>query len=147
MRAMMYLSEAATVNANDGARNWFTRDLASISSVSRKQNLEYGVTGFLSYFNGFFLQFLEGDRAAVSELTSKIFNDARHNHFTVLLDRSVDSRSFSAWRTRLIGDLRNDTEYRRFLSRFDGQFTTSSQLDSSIFSSFNIEPSLYQECG
>ena len=52
--------------------------LGDILAVSRANNVLLGITGFLIYIDGGFLQILEGDERAVRELFMHTCNDRRH---------------------------------------------------------------------
>jgi hypothetical protein len=73
--------------------------LASILSQSRKNNPETGVTGVLCVCcGGVFIQALEGGRAEVNQLYSKVSRDDRHTDVTLLEYAEISERRFSGWR-------------------------------------------------
>lgn len=134
MRALLYISEAETPSQD----RWFSRDFAAISKAAKLSNREAKVSGFLTYYDGCFMQYIEGEKSQLAKLTSKIFSDPRHNHIKILLDRSIDSRSFGDFRARLIGDLKKDNKFDQFIRRFDGEFVIQSKLDEVFAHSFGI---------
>lgn len=69
---------------------------------ARRYNEQQGITGTLCYGNGHFLQCIEGEKAKVSALTQSIFADKRHKDVQVLLLQTIEQRSFSDWRMRLL---------------------------------------------
>lgn len=71
--------------------------LRSILSVSRRNNLAAGVTGFLIFDRNSFLQVLEGPRETLDAKMARISEDDRHREVTVLDVRPVEQRSFQAW--------------------------------------------------
>jgi hypothetical protein len=73
--------------------------LASILSQSRKNNPETGVTGVLCVCcGGVFIQALEGGRAEVNQLYSKVSRDDRHTDVTLLEYAEISERRFPGWR-------------------------------------------------
>ena len=143
MRALLYISEAQA----PGESKWFSADFASISKSANLLNKEAQVSGFLSYYDGRFVQYLEGEKSELSNLSSKIFSDPRHSHVKILLDGSINSRSFGDFRSRLIGDLKKDEEYTRFLKRFDGDFVIQSKSDEKFANAFGIPTNTLFMCG
>lgn len=65
-------------------------------------NQQQGITGILCYGNGHFLQCIEGQKAHVFALKERIFADSRHKNVKTLLLRTIDHRSFSDWRMRML---------------------------------------------
>ena len=88
MRQLLYVSNTS--------RHIPGRLLDDILAASRKNNAALGVTGMLLYLDGGFLQVLEGEDAAVSEIYAKIRRDERHWNVKALLDREAP-RSFGTW--------------------------------------------------
>ena len=58
--------------------------LQDIGNAARKHNPVAGVRGVLLYAAGFFIQWLEGDEAAVTDLMQRIVKDPRHTHVQVV---------------------------------------------------------------
>ncbi len=73
-----------------------------VEAHARRYNEQQGITGTLCYGNGHFLQCIEGEKAKVSALTQSIFADKRHKDVQVLLLQTIEQRSFSDWRMRLL---------------------------------------------
>ena len=143
MRALLYISEAKVRDQS----KWFSSDFASISKALKSPNREAKISGFLTYYDGCFMQYIEGEKSELSQLSSKIFSDPRHNHIKILLDRSIDSRSFGDFRSRLIGDLKKDEKFARFLNRFDGDFMIQSKSDEEFANAFGIPTNTLSMCG
>ena len=72
-------------------------DLEEILRTSRKNNARLGITGMLLYGNKTFVQILEGEEKAVSELVEKIKRDSRHADFHVLKKKTIDRREYADW--------------------------------------------------
>lgn len=73
-----------------------------VEKHARDHNESHGITGILCYGNGEFLQCIEGSKKEVLTLQDRIFADTRHKNIKVLLIRSIEQRSFSDWRMRLL---------------------------------------------
>lgn len=72
----------------------------SILDESRENNVEHGVTGVLCIdpAGQYFLQVIEGARAAVNRLYGNIARDSRHSDLMLLHFEEIEERHFSAWR-------------------------------------------------
>lgn len=71
------------------------RDLSELLSQSRKNNLEFGITGMLLYANREFVQLLEGEEHSVKSVFDIIRQDPRHTAVEVLHEGPIDARAFS----------------------------------------------------
>ena len=72
-------------------------DLQSLLGVSRRNNSALGVTGILLYKDGNFLQVIEGEKAVVDELYSKIARDGRHGGIMTFFREEIAEREFPDW--------------------------------------------------
>ena len=72
-------------------------DLKDILAASQRNNARVGVTGALCLANGIFLQQLEGDRTAVSQLYHRILLDPRHRDPAILDFSEIVARKFTQW--------------------------------------------------
>lgn len=72
-------------------------ELHAILRSSRANNLKHGITGVLCFYDGFFVQVLEGGRAAVNALYNRVITDARHREVTLLGYEQVTERRFAGW--------------------------------------------------
>ncbi|AGX88020.1 EAL domain-containing protein [Candidatus Symbiobacter mobilis] len=85
----MYVSEA--VDAMD------RHTIESLVQQSRKFNSTHGITGYLLYEKGYFLQLLEGRKEIVDSLLLKISQDGRHKNMKTILKGLTKSRLFHEW--------------------------------------------------
>lgn len=69
----------------------------NILLTARQYNTLHGITGALIYRDDLFLQLLEGDSITVRNIMKRINLDERHTDVSVLYERSIPSRTFSAW--------------------------------------------------
>jgi hypothetical protein len=72
-------------------------ELAAILKKSRANNARSGVTGVLCLADGFFIQVIEGGRAAVNQLYNRIVVDGRHGEVTLLGYDEVRERRYAGW--------------------------------------------------
>lgn len=73
-----------------------------VEEHARHYNEQQNITGTLCYGSGHFLQCLEGEKAKVLALQERIFADSRHKNVKILLLKTIDQRTFSDWRMRLL---------------------------------------------
>ena len=89
---LIYASHIAPVCLDD-----LKSALVSIVSRSIPANRKARITGLLIAHKGWFVQALEGPRAAVEALFETIAADARHHHALPLSQGEVDGRLFEQW--------------------------------------------------
>lgn len=80
------------------SREEMTQDkLDAVLAVARANNSAAGVTGLLLFHDGSFFQVLEGAKADVLRIFSKIERDHRHSRVIVLQTKSAPERAFPTW--------------------------------------------------
>ena len=94
MRCIVYISMET--------RRLRREDIAEILRVSRMKNTLRGITGELMYYDGLFLQVLEGEAAQLDELLATLRQDRRHREVRVLLDETIGERHFADWSMGLV---------------------------------------------
>jgi Sensors of blue-light using FAD len=72
-------------------------DVCAIMQTAERSNREDGISGMLCWSGEFFLQCLEGERAVVSRLYSRICNDSRHADIELIVAAPTSVRWFSEW--------------------------------------------------
>jgi hypothetical protein len=72
-------------------------ELEEILKKSRENNTRLGLTGMLLYYEGAFMQVLEGSEETVRGLYTRIGLDPRHHLITLLLTEYVPERNFPDW--------------------------------------------------
>lgn len=86
---LIYASSATSV---------FTESaLEPLLKQSRDNNAAHGISGILLYYEGSFLQVIEGEALEVEHLINVIKSDVRHHSFLQLLRRSIETREFPEW--------------------------------------------------
>ena len=71
--------------------------LRDILDASISWNKDHDITGGLVCVEGTYLQYLEGEEAAVDQVFAMISRDRRHSDLKVLEHRSVQRRMFVDW--------------------------------------------------
>lgn len=64
---------------------------------ARAHNRGDNITGCLLYYNGEFLQYLEGNQIKVLQLFDKIKTDPRHQNIQLISHDHIDARQFEKW--------------------------------------------------
>jgi len=72
-------------------------DISELLTSCRTKNTRNKITGMLIYFDGTFVQFLEGPEDTLTSLYSKILNDKRHQEIILLIDGESQERQFEDW--------------------------------------------------
>jgi hypothetical protein len=89
LRAIAYLSSAS--------RTLKQEDLDFIVAESRRLNAASGVTGVLLYCDGNFMQYFEGDAAAVATTYTRVLASTRHHCVSELMNEPIAEREFAQW--------------------------------------------------
>lgn len=90
---MIYTSKINKKNGTDVEKN-----LMDILTRSVSYNAIRGVTGVLYYGNGYFLQYIEGEKSDIEHLFyDLIVKDSRHYHCEILFSSEIDHISFRNW--------------------------------------------------
>lgn len=87
--SLIYLS-SATVPFNDS-------EIAALLEVSRRNNQASQISGILAYWDGNFIQYIEGPEAEIDRLVERIRRDRRHGGIIVLQRETVTARAFPHW--------------------------------------------------
>lgn len=92
--ALLYKSKATV--------NFEQPDLLALCDQSSDANFSLGITGYLYFRKGKFLQYLEGDEHVVNALMEQIEKDERHQVTQVIYDEALSQRRFPTWSMRLL---------------------------------------------
>jgi hypothetical protein len=85
-----------------------------ILAKARVRNAELGLTGILIRSGDHWMQVLEGEPDAVSQMTVLIADDPRHTEFELLWAGAIKERRFAAW-SMASATIDNDA-WRRFVA-------------------------------
>lgn len=92
MRGIVYVSEA---------RVYFDSiSLESLAADSASRNFELDITGYLYFEKDRFVQYIEGDEAAVDTLFDAIRRDRRHRIMQQVVSEGLQQRRFPSWHMR-----------------------------------------------
>ena len=80
-------------------------ELRRVMESSRRRNAEAGITGVLRYDGAYFLQVLEGPRAAVEATMQRIRCDPRHTDIRLLNAGPLERRDFGDWSMVLVTEV------------------------------------------
>ena len=89
LRAIVYVSSASRALSEE--------DLDFIVAEARRFNEASGVTGFLLYCGGNFMQYLEGEDDAVLQTFARIRASTRHRQVSELMNEPITVREFADW--------------------------------------------------
>jgi hypothetical protein len=76
----------------------------SILASAQACNARDGITGVLRYDGAYFLQVLEGPRAAVQATMARIMRDPRHTDVRITSQGPLARRDFGSWTMALVTD-------------------------------------------
>lgn len=100
------------------------KEIRAILEASHRNNARHAVTGVLVFNAGYFFQWLEGGRAAISERFARISNDPRHTQVELLAFDAVSARRFTDWQMGYLGEgVINQELFLRYSST--GEFSPS----------------------
>jgi len=89
MYFVIYSSNAAVEFTND--------DIKNLLIESMEKNKALSITGLLLFFDGKFMQLLEGDEKETRELYDLICKDERHKDVLKLKEGYIENRFFNDW--------------------------------------------------
>jgi hypothetical protein len=87
--SLVYVSASVELMSNEA--------LDEILTSSRANNGSLGLTGMLLYYDGAFMQVLEGPEQAVHQMYARIGRDPRHTGMITLLEEYIPERNFPDW--------------------------------------------------
>ena len=91
----------------------------AILQKSHHWNTQHDITGVLCEGQGVFLQAIEGERASVTRLYSRIAADARHTALELIHCESITERRYSGWSMARVSLSDIDPETRVVWPEFD----------------------------
>ncbi len=99
MEQLVYASTAAPAVAGG--------DVFNIIEQSSRRNPQRGVTGFLVFVNGTFLQYVEGPGTSLDMLLADLERDSRHHSIRVIDRRPRETRAFPKWTMKRVSIIDN----------------------------------------
>ena len=114
----------------------------SILETAQTSNKANRITGVVGQAQGVFLQVLEGERAAVTKLFSRIFSDSRHTDLELVHRESITQRRYAQWsmtHVNLEDDLLKSITWSEFDPTSDSGLLVMARIDSLLASGQTIE--------
>ena len=90
---------------------------------ARDFNKKNEITGCLLYYEGTFLQYLEGNQIVVLKLFDRIQADKRHSGISILCHNHIDERKFKSW-DMAYEDLMGENDHLQFLKLLVSSYIT-----------------------
>ena len=78
------------------------RTLSDIMAVAQRENLVHQITGFLCFGNGYFFQYIEGEKSAIEQLFGNIQRDGRNRDVTLKSKGVIEQRLFQDWQMLMV---------------------------------------------
>jgi hypothetical protein len=78
------------------------RELDELEQFAATHNAVHGISGYLFFERGKFIQYFEGEQADVDQLLENIRRDTRHEIGLVFFDHDLEERRFPTWQMKHI---------------------------------------------
>lgn len=89
IKYMAYVSRQSYIISDD--------EINDLLNTSRHNNSLNQITGLLLFFDGTFIQYIEGPDDVVDGLFKKICVDRRHRDIVLLLEDTITNRVYTEW--------------------------------------------------
>ena len=133
MHLTVYTSVYSGVDEN------FSADVKDIVQTAKYLNPKSDICGVLIIHGHQFLQILEGDEGKINALMDKITKDPRHSNVDILINQSVEIRSFTDWNMDIL-DLNNSEELdSETLKRITHIYKENFSLNGKVLAKFYEE--------
>lgn len=76
--------------------------LSDIMTVAQRENFAHQITGFLCFGNGYFFQYIEGEKSAIQQLFGNIEHDGRNRDVTLKSKGVIEQRLFQDWQMLMV---------------------------------------------
>ncbi len=123
MHAILYISQET--------QPFSKSELQELLRLAICSNREQEITGCLHYESGFFMQYIEGDAAALARTMDRIGRDKRHQIFYRSEEHMLEEKRFPSWsmhwedRQKTTHTAAAMSELNRTLQPFDQNFTNA----------------------
>lgn len=87
----------ALIYTSDANTEFSEKALTALARAAAEANTQHGISGFLYFDTGRFVQFVEGPRPALDQLVHNLEADERHTLTRVVRDPNVEERRFPNW--------------------------------------------------
>lgn len=89
-----YIMNHSILYISSATPNITKSQIDAIMDITYRNNSKLGITGFLVYNRGNFLQLLEGNPESVSLIYKRITGDLRHRNIMTVLNNTTAQKSF-----------------------------------------------------
>jgi hypothetical protein len=121
------------VYVSNAARKLGAADIETILHGAQRENATRGITGALMYYDGRFLQVLEGPAAAVQSVYERILADTRHQDVRLLIREPTSERLFGQWSMRRVPEPdRRDRAVVAFLDQLQHELNATTQAHTAL---------------
>ena len=86
--------------ASNSNNEFSPSQLEELEALAYESNLILGVSGYLYFENGIFIQYIEGPAPVLDELFARISADQRHEVFKSVVEETLSERRFPSWSMR-----------------------------------------------
>lgn len=101
------------------------RTLSDIMAVAQRENLAHQITGFLCFSNGYFFQYIEGEKSAIEQLFGNIQRDGRNRDVTLKSKGVIEQRLFQDWQMLMV-NINNPETHEEVINAFLPIFSAGS---------------------
>ncbi len=91
---------AAFIYVSRAGREFLPADLTELAQFAEEKNARIGVTGYLFFNRGHFLQYIEGDPTSLDGLIESLSRDSRHTIRASAREDALSHRRFPHWHMR-----------------------------------------------
>lgn len=93
------------------------RTLSDIMAVAQRENSAHQITGFLCFGNGYFFQYIEGEKSAIEQLFGNIQHDGRNRDVTLKSKGVIEQRLFQDWQMLMV-NINNPETHEDIINAF-----------------------------
>ena len=93
------------------------RTLSDIMTVAQRENSAHQITGFLCFGNGYFFQYIEGEKSAIEQLFGNIQRDRRNRDVTLKSKGVIEQRLFQDWQMLMV-NINNPETHEDIINAF-----------------------------
>lgn len=92
MKSALYISKA-NISFDES-------ELVTLQQFASEMNSKFGISGYLYFEKGHFIQYIEGPEEAMANLITNLQGDSRHKVLHVVEEPNLHSRRFEEWAMR-----------------------------------------------
>lgn len=108
-------------------------ELKAILTESRKNNTANNISGMLLYYEGTFIQLIEGSKEAVEETYYRIGADRRHKNLIKLIVGESEYKNFPDWSMGFaVGDKKLFSQLEGYANPYDEYFLNTNEQSPAI---------------